>query len=778
MKSYFKYLSRNKLYVAIEAFGLSIALAFVIILVSYASMEYRVGSNQKLSKELYVVGSGNDLSMTWGTAQEFFPSIPEIKQWTRVGEYPVDQGVMIRGHYFQPEILAVDSNFLQLFDYQLEGCASQRILTDEHQAIVSKSFAQKAFGTANPIGQTIQTGQQQWQVVGVMEDFGQEEVLKHCDIFVSMKFIEAKSHRMENFGQVVSIVRLAKDANPKTVEATLLKKYMKFWKYWEVSPKGSNFLWGSTVVRWDHVYFSPVTNLVFRQGNQRLVKILLVVALVLLLSAIFNYINLTVAQLGNRAKEMATRRLLGEQMIGVMLRYLAESSLFTAVCFLLGGLMAWVFTPLFNQVLDAKIALMGASNVWFYLLGAYLVITLLSGVFPAIIISRLSPLDVVKGTVRMRSKMWFSKLFVIVQNIISMTLVVLALTMTLQMHYLTNMPLGYQTKDIVQISVPFRDDLGHQMSVLLKQLKALPECEEVAAGGNMPIAKASYGVSSDGKNIDSYLRISDLDSVAMKMLGFKVLEQYGKPTRDKLWISQEAKRAYGVSAKNPRIGNWDEGSMFEVCGVIADFHSGDALSSLGKDTHNAIGVVSGTKGTYNVLVKTHGDHAQALQAIGKTCKQVARQLTGVPSDMEARYLDDMLADSLKENRHMMVLILTFMGISILISALGLFGMSVYYSHQQKRQIALRKVMGATTSNAVWQLTRRYLVSSLVAVVIAIPICVKLMQGYLMDFAYRIAFPWWTLFVGAVFTMLVAFVSVIGCTLRTAWSNPIDSIKTE
>ncbi len=124
-----------------------------------------------------------------------------------------------------------------------------------------------------------------------------------------------------------------------------------------------------------------------------------------------------------------------------------------------------------------------------------------------------------------------------------------------------------------------------------------------------------------------------------------------------------------------------------------------------------------------------------------------------------------------------------MGISILISALGLFGMAVYYGNQQKRQIALRKVMGASTGDAAWQLARRFLFSSVVAIVIAIPViaipvCVKLMQHYLPGFVYRIDFPWWLLSVGAVFTLLVAFVAVIGCTLKTALSNPIDSIKTE
>lgn len=143
MKSYVKFLSRNKLYATIEALGLSVALAFVLILVSYATAEYRVGTNQKLAKELYVAGSGDYLGMTWGTAKEFFPSIPEIKGWTRFGEYYAPQGAMIDGQYYEAKYLAIDPNFCQFMDYQCRGCAPDHLLSDTHQAMVSESFAKK-----------------------------------------------------------------------------------------------------------------------------------------------------------------------------------------------------------------------------------------------------------------------------------------------------------------------------------------------------------------------------------------------------------------------------------------------------------------------------------------------------------------------------------------------------------------------------------------------------------------------------------------------------------
>ncbi len=782
MKSYFKFLSRNKLYTAIEAFGLSIALAFVMILVSYASMEYRVGDNHKLSKELYAVGSGDYLGMTAGTAKAFFPSIPEIKEWTRYGVYYAAQGAMVDDKFFETRILAVDPNFFQLFDYHLTGCSSQRVLTDIHQAIVSESFAKKAFGNKNPIGQTILCDTLHLKVMGVMKDMGEEDVFKSYGILVSMKLKDAVLQPMDQFGEVVPVVRLANDANPQKVADELLDKYMGYWPKFYSRNKDENstaLIWGSTLTRWDKLYFSELSSAGMRQGDRTLVNILLVVAFVLLLSAIFNYINLTVAQIGNRAKEMATRRLLGESVFGVMMRYFQESALFTAVCFLLGGFISWAFLPLFNSVLKTKITLLGSADIWLYLVVAYLVITLLSGFLPAIVVSRLNPIDVVKGTIRLRSKMWFSKIFIVAQNVISMTLVVMAMTMMLQMHHLATMPMGYTTKDIVCIFTSL-DHTYEQHSILVNRLKVLPEVVDATYCQGTPLECGANGVHNEKDDCIGYVRMCTLDSVAMKMLGIKVLEQYAEPTAGKMWVTEQAKHAFGVSSKKPWFGQKrEDGYEYEVCGVIADYHSGSALSEVMTNEYNGIRVLDHHNGFfYTVLVKTRGDHAQALQAIRETTKQVTKELTGVPVDTDANYLDDTLSDSLKDKHNMMVLIITFMGISILISALGLFGMSEYYGNQQKRQIALRKVMGASVGDAAWQLARRFLISSIVAVIIAIPICVKLMQNYLMDFVYRIDFPWWLLVVGAVFTLLIAFVSVIGCTLRTALSNPIDSIKTE
>jgi len=784
MKSYFNFLSRNKLYTAIEAFGLSLALGFVIILASYARMEYGVGKDIKAAKDIYAVGMGNSLGMTWGTPQEFFPSVPEIKQWTRFAEINQMKGVMVGGQYFKTNVYAVDSNFFQMFDYELRGCPRERVLTNEGQAIVSEAFATRVFGKENPIGRTLRCNSfgygedaedLTFTIVGVAQDFGNGDIFKPYDIMLSMKHKEKILARMDNFGEVVSFVRLDQGTDPDKVAAKLLDKYVAYWDFYQ---REGGFLSGSSLVRFDNIYFSDNTSFQFRHGDKQLVDILFIVALVLLISAIFNYINLTVAQAGKRAKEMATRRLLGESIMGVVMRYFRESAVFTTFCFLIGLLLAYAMIPTFCDILDAEISIPLSVGVVCCTVSAIILISLVCGIVPAVMVSRFNPIDVVKGSLRMKSKMWFSKAFIVAQGVVSTVLIVVGIVMALQMHHLATLPVGYNTKDLI---IAYTSAIGMELNrqnILVERLKALPEVEEATPGGGTPLNCGSNGVP-DGEETIGWLRISRLDSTAMNMLGIKVLEQYRTPSENDMWVTESGKRYFKVSENNQNIGRLRDGRLvFKCCGVISDFISGGALATERDNTYNAVMVPVHDGYYYTTLIKTRGDHDKALAAIRKTYSEVAKELTGMPLDFEGKYIDDSLADDLKEKRNTMMLVLTFMLVSVLISALGMFAMSVYYSEQQRRQIALRKVMGATTANAVWTLSRRFVVMTAVAMVIALPISIKIATRYLQDFVHRIDFPWWTIPAAAAFTLVIAFASVISRTLRVATGNPVDSIKTE
>ena len=779
MKSYFKFLSRNKLYTAIEAFGLSVALGFVVILGAYAMMEYGVGKGNEKAKEIYAVGSGDYLGMTWGTAQEFFPSIPEIKEWTRVATANNIPGFMVGETFFKTDAYCVDPNFFEFFGYDVRGCRHDRVLTSENEAIVSESFAAKAFGNGDAIGKTLKYDTLTFRVTGVMPDFGKSDIFEPYDVMVSMKYAEKLTAKMDNFGETVPFIRLDKDADPAKVSDKLLDKYVDYWKEFEYSRENDGkFLWGSTIVRLDKLYFSTISNWKFRQGDKKLVDILLAVALVLLVCAIFNYINLTVAQAGKRAKEMATRRLLGESVWGVVVRYFKESALFTSACFIIGLLLALCLLPVFNDILKTQISLPVSLLVFLITVAALLVISTVCGIIPAMVVSRFNPIDVVKGSLRIKNKMWFSKVFITAQGVVSTVLIAVGLTMTLQMHHLYTLSYGYNKEDII---MAYTNDVGYSLDkqmVLANRLKALPEVVEATPGGGTPLQCGANGVHDENDKVLSWVAMCRLDSTAMKMLGIKVIEQYCEPTEGKVWVTESGKRFWGVSAKKPYFGVKNGKPEYECCGVIADYRAGTAMPNAMDKCYNGIMVAPHDGYFYTMLIKTRGDHDKALAAVKNTCSIVTKEVRGMPLEMNCKYIDDILSDGLKTQRNTMSLVLTFMLVSILISALGMFAMSVYYGEQQRKQIALRKVMGATVASAVWTLSRRFLVMSLVAIVLAMPLSIKAMRHYLQDFTYQIPMPWWTLAAAALFTLAIAFLSIISRTLKVATANPVESIKTE
>lgn len=777
MNTYFKFLSRNKLYTAIEAFGLSLALGFTILLASYARTEFSVGARQPLSKQLYAIGTEDMIGMTLGTGDEFFPSMPEITSWTRVAVYG-DADVTVDGEYYQVEADALDTNFLKLFDYRITGCDRNRILTAEDDVIVSEAFAKKAFGGDDPIGRTVVFNKKNLTVTGVLQDFGPYDAFSHCDIFLNMKMMEGIVMKMDQFGAVQTFVMLADGADPDDVAARLLDKYCGYWDWFDRDASNGGFMYGSSLTRLDKIYFCSrdVFN-PLRKGDRRTVEVLLLVALVLLVSAIFNYINLTVAQTGKRAKEMATRRLLGESQGGIVRRYIGESFLFTAGCFALGCVIALCFRPWMGRLLTTEIVLRPDTVTVGGALLLLCLISLISGLLPAAMVSRFKPIDVVKGDFRFRSKMIFSKVFIVCQNVISTVLIAVALTMTLQMRHLVTLPTGYNTENLISLStwsLGFRN--MDAQNELARRLRALPQVESVGMAMQAPFACGSNGVHVENEKM-SWMKVSGLDSTSFRLLGFRVIEKYSEPLEGTYWFTEEAKARYGVSEENRIVGKRDDGTPeYECCGIIADFRANDALNRPMEDSHNA--VQNRTSMCSRIIVKVIGDRKEAFAAVSDVWRGVAVDYLGVPKAPEISYVEDFLNSALTGTRNTMALVSTFMILAILISALGLFAMSVYYTDQQSRQIALRKIFGSGVRTAAWTLSKDFLILAFVAVVIAVPLSVWAMRYYLRDFYNAIPFPWWVIPVAALLTLLLAAVSILWQTWKTAMANPIEKLRNE
>ena len=355
-----------------------------------------------------------------------------------------------------------------------------------------------------------------------------------------------------------------------------------------------------------------------------------------------------------------------------------------------------------------------------------------------------------------------------------MVLVAVALTMTLQMRHLVSLPVGYNT-DLLSVS---SWALGYNnmaaQEALHQRLQALPQVETAVMAVQLPLSCGSNGVHIEGEEM-SWLQLPAFDSTAFRLLGFNVIEQYSDPIEGTCWFTEEAQRRYGITAGNRTVGtNKDGEPQFECCGIIADFRARDPLYKPMPDSHRAVQNRSDV--CMNHLLKVRGDRAEALNAVREAWRDVAKEYIGVPRETDIYYIDDFLADSLTGTRNTMKLVMTFMVLAILISALGLFAMSVYYTEQQARQIALRKIFGSGVKSAAWKLSKSFMLMTAVAVVIAVPVCVWSMRYYLADFYNAIAFPWWIILVAASLTFLISFVSIISRTWSSAAENPVEVLK--
>lgn len=774
MLSFVRFLSRNKFYTFVEAFGLAVSLGFIILLAAYSYTEYNIGAKQPRSHEIYAVGMGSRLGMTLETLPTFGPSIPEIASYTRYGELLNSIYFGYGGETYKAKGIGVDPNFFDLFDYELKGCAKNQAIQAKNDVVLSESFARELFGEEDPVGKTIKVPSGDLPdlvVTSIMEDFGPFDIFDKVDFLYNIANSDAPA--MDSFGVINSFITLAPGVSPEVVEKKLLDAYMKYWNSYSADNSSGSVIWGSTLTRLDKLYFSDIERVPdLRSGNRRQVNILLVVGLVLLVSAVFNYINLTVAQTGKRAKEMATRRLLGSSRFQVVLRYLRESFLFTLGCFLGGCLLAFLFRPVFDQMLQTQIALTPDIPSLLVAVSLLLVIAFLSGIIPALIVAKYKSIDVVKQQFGFSGKMRLGQVFIGLQSLISVVLIAVAFAMTLQINHLANLPLGYRTANLIQITT-WRMDVNDQ-HLLRNRLKALPQVKEVALCGQLPSTCGFNGVRMDEETL-YFLAMPTLDSTAFHMFGFHILEPFSDPTEEKVWLTKDAQALLHVTKDNPKVGL---NGGYEICGIIDNFHVRDAIfePQMPNVTNSVRMIADDFPYIGFQVVEIMGDKDAALAAVREACGTFTKETMGYEKSLDEKYIEDYLFEQIKGKRDTMLLVIAFMIVSVLISTLGLIAMSVYHTQQQSRQTAVRKVFGATTQEEIKRLSGAFMIIAAVAVAIAIPIAIYLIKMYLTGFVNRISFPILALCGAALFALFISYLSVSRCSRHAATRNPVDTLK--
>ena len=765
MKSYLKFLSRNKLYTAIEAVGLAVSLAFVIIIGSYVWQQYAVTWENPDRERVYVPGTPGFPALTYGFP-DAIGDIPEIESVSRMCNVVVHP--VIRGENTEAESVGVEPEFFEIcpqFRF-VEGSAD--VLSAPTNAILSASFARKH---SLSVGEALDITGSSYVVGAILEDL-KGTVIKPYDIFLNAAVYKDEWQPFDNYGSTVTLIKV----RPETDRKELYDKLESVCKDVYSSIYGQYFFEHLELSRYDELFFKETEGF-FRHGDKATLRILMLVGLLLLLSAILNYINLSVALTGKRAKEMAVRQLSGASRAGIIWKYVAESIAFTAVCFAAGLLLAEAFCPAMNALLnnpDIPIKIIWSPGYVFAYIVIILLVGVLCGIFPAMMSGRYNPVDVMKGGYRRRSKMVFSKVFIVLQNALAVILIALAITMEAQMHKTQERPMNCNIENIFFL----KDFSGEDNAPLKDALEALPCVRRIGRSSGVPgsINMGQYSTTRDGQDI--LYKLIRMDSTAFSMFGFEILEDFHAPQFNSVWFSDKSFAATGFDSDyhdiSGTLSRRTKGCE-QVAGVFKSFPTNNA--NIGEEDYAIVSLMRSEDIPFaGWVIETTPDRkaakAQIMEAYDNSIK--GKQIYG----SLAFWVDENIAEAWKPARNNMRLVEIFMLLSIIIALLGLVAMSTYYADEKSRDIAVRKVFGGTVDTEAQRTIREYMVLVGIACVIGIPIAVYAAQEYLKDFIYRLEGYWWIFVVAVLLTGLIAFVSVIWQVLKAAKTNPAIELKKE
>ena len=788
MNSYLKFLSRNKLYTFINIAGLAVSLMFIILMGDYTWRQYSIDRWHKNADRIYLMGNESFFFMWPQEAEDIKNLCPEIEEaccvMSQSGKIKYGQREVKDGENENGIIMLTDPAFFRFFDFKLLEGDRQTALDSPDKCVITKRLAKKLFGDKNPIGESLQIvgdrhvsiGSEDpsdstlyYRVSAVVEDLDRTVLPNETQIIVNMeRFPQVLGYDLKGnalaYGPTGANKMFLMLRPGMTLEhkKNIINGHLK-----KAHPAG----WGDYKVS-----LTPLTDVLYalqnegsglQKGDKTRLRILLAAVLAILFFAVSNYINLTVANTNFRAKEMATRRLFGSSQAEISLKLIAESTLMIAVAFLVGFGLALCFQDDAVALFKGKIALIndisvGTVSVCFAFI---LLVGIISGILPSYQISRYQPIDIVKGNIRYHSKMLLGKLFIVLQNVITVTMLTAALVIWLQLNHLIHAPLGFNTENLYYIYPP---DGKEQM--VRSQLEKMPFVERIGTCQGTSFTQFNTnakGIKRDGKYL--MLLVTELDKTAFELLGLKIRQDYGMHGGG-YYLTEEALRQTGYTEKTREL-DWGDGDKDPIEGIISDFHIINVL----QDIRPFIIRLSDTKEYPGFLVKTNGDK-QAKAAFIQMNKDA-----GVPEEaMEWSVfgMEESIAETFEEQQNTLRIVSLFTLIAIIISIMGYVGLSLFFIRQHEKEIGIRKIMGSTSREVMWRMFRIFCAPLLLSFAIAIPLSWFIMHDWLSNFSYRITLSPWIFIITCAFALLVSILSVYVQIMKAVRTNPVESIKTE
>ena len=752
MKSYLKFLSRNKLYTAIEVVGLSIALAFVILLSSYIidSISYDKEIDDK--EDIFVCHFINKAS-SFNILGNSFEKCPEVEDYCQFTELYLH--LSADGNALEDDVLAVSSNFFEFLPYKLTYGNASDVLANNHFAVVSESFADRMFPGDRPIGKQVvccmEDSNVTLTITGVFEDAEKTQIL-NADIVINQNFYDYQKDALFPCG---NLLHISDDADLTELAESIYNGCDAFMFTEKLAPKLTFTKLSELDVNIGDP--APFENLY----DRALQKTFTLFCVILLVFAILNYIFLTLAFSRFRIKEFSIRMLLGTDKVRTSIKIIAESLVLTSVAFGLGIILAISLEGSASELLRCEIDVFSNAVEVVWAIIIIIVTSLLSGIIPAFSSTLVDPINAVKGETRRTDKEFFAKAFIGIQGGICIIIISIAIAMFFQTRKMIDAPLGYDTERVLTLQ-------GCDGLDIENHLANLPCVKGIGKIGRSPVQLSSGSTQARIGNDMIKLNRLDCSISALEVLGIEITEQFNSEIN--VWDKFITESGYQSIMKSYEVQGIDPEDIKTVCsGVVKDFRFGNITTVT--DGVNCITIMPADWIPLNVI-KCNTEEHQAIAEISDRLKEVSI------NDFEISSMRDQLQETFIKEKNSIVMISTFAVLCVLLTIMAIVAISSYYSQMKTHDTAINKVFGASQKKVFWDMVWNFTVPILIASVIAVPVAYLYIDKWLQSYPVRIENTFWIYIESLSLVLMIVVASITLQALRLMHTNPAEALKKE
>jgi len=778
IKLIFRGIGKQKLTTFINLMGLSIGLSLVMFIVVYLKNELQTDKFHQNAKNIYRVESevqSKVYPLTAGPMAEWLTNgFPDIEQSARIFSpfFKTLSYVTVNNQSFEiKKPVFVDPSFFRIFSFPVLSGNIVNNFDNKHAVVLTETMSRKLFGEGDAVGKTLSyCGKKLLTVTAVLKELPANSSINFELLLPFASFNDYNSFDLTSWDRLTYQTIVVSKSDPKLL-GNMINKKIK-----EQFPE-KDFIY--SLIPFSSIHFAQGStyDIIFRHESKAGLYLFMIVAICILLIAVINFVNLTVATSSLRVKENGIRKIEGASWIQLSVQFIAEAVLISFLAAIIAALLIELLFPLFTNFLNNSPGHFQIRQPWFYysLAGISLFTGIIAGIYPAFKFSRISTISILQSKSSSKagiSSKWNNGLLVF-QFATSIALIASTLFLNKQMNYIQNRELGFDKEQIVYLRLT--EDMIKQKDVIIKQLETIPGITYASTCDFMPgqpYSQRILTVNVNGEEKTHQVYHTKVSNEYLKTLGLEVFQgrdftMDNQADHNKFIVNEAFLKEYGITEP---LGMLLDGA--QIIGVVKDFNFGSLYQPVGPLT---IRLADGDQTT--MMIRANSSTLKEISGLINSIKKQIAEI--VPSSyIDVQFLNDQIKNQYIKEIKTTSLLGYFTFFAIFISCLGLFGLVISTTTRRIKEIGIRKVNGATISEVLIMLNKDFVKWVAIAFFIAVPIAYYVMNKWLENFAYKTTLSWWIFALAGLLALGIALLTVSWQSWKAATRNPVEALRYE